>query len=121
MDISGRDQTQHWRITSLQEGRLSHGNISPTAHTTGSLQPILFSGQRWQDLRCWYNNPPIIDLLFTYHSIVGNVIITTLPSISTKGMTTDDLEKLMEETNEKMKRVFEETSKEVMDLQISDT
>lgn len=66
-------------------------------------------------------NRSFIYVLLHIYTIVGNVIITTLPSISTKGMTTDDLEKLMEETKEKMKRVFEATSKEVMDLHISDT
>lgn len=46
----------------------------------------------------------------------GKIIITTLPPISTEGMTVKDMEKLMEKTREVMSATFHETSKEVMQL-----
>lgn len=41
--------------------------------------------------------------------------MTTLPPISTIGMTVDDVDKLLQQTRDIMTPVFYETSKEVMD------
>ncbi|XP_017781817.1 PREDICTED: 1-acyl-sn-glycerol-3-phosphate acyltransferase alpha [Nicrophorus vespilloides] len=46
----------------------------------------------------------------------GKVIITTLAPISTEGMTTEDLEKLMDMTHKAMSETYLETSKEVCSM-----
>ena len=43
----------------------------------------------------------------------GEVIITALPEISTKGMTTEDVNKLIEKTKSAMIEAFNQSSKEV--------
>jgi len=43
----------------------------------------------------------------------ARIIVTTLPPISTVGLTTNDLESLMEQTREVMMKTFNETTKEV--------
>lgn len=44
----------------------------------------------------------------------GKVVITTLPPISTKGMTRDDLETLSEMARQQMIEVFNESSKDLV-------
>lgn len=45
----------------------------------------------------------------------GDIIVTTLPPISTEGLTRDDIESLMEKTRNAMLEVYRETSTEVQD------
>lgn len=45
----------------------------------------------------------------------GEIIVTTLPPISTEGLTRDDIESLMEKTRNAMLKVYRETSTEVQD------
>lgn len=44
----------------------------------------------------------------------GKVVITTLPPISTKGMTRNDLETLSDMTRQRMIEVFNESSKNLV-------
>lgn len=73
---------------------------------------------------------PILPVVFSSYSTfmdkknkrfdAGNVIITTLPPISTIGMTTDNIEELMEHTRNTMIKTFSDTSKEIEDKVQSD-
>lgn len=46
----------------------------------------------------------------------GQIIITTLPEISTVGLTSADVEKLIEDTRAKMQITFDASNKEVLAL-----
>lgn len=50
---------------------------------------------------------------FTGDFIVGKVIVTPLPPIPTEGLTSDDVDKLIERTREVMIATFQEVNKEV--------
>ncbi|EGI62764.1 PREDICTED: 1-acyl-sn-glycerol-3-phosphate acyltransferase alpha [Acromyrmex echinatior] len=43
----------------------------------------------------------------------GRIVVTTLPPISTEGLSTDDVEELMEKTRSTMSEVFHATSREI--------
>lgn len=49
----------------------------------------------------------------------GRVIVTTLPPISTEGLSTNDVEELMEKTRKAMAEVFHATNREIQ-LSLSD-
>lgn len=53
----------------------------------------------------------MIQYLFIF---TGKVVITTLPPISTKGMTRNDLETLSDMTRKQMIEVFNESSKNLV-------
>ena len=66
---------------------------------------------------------PILPVVFTSYTTfmdrkekrfdTGHVIVTTLPPISTAGLTTNDIEDLMERTRNAMVKTFAETTNEV--------
>lgn len=45
----------------------------------------------------------------------GEVIITALPEMSTKGLTLDDVDELIERTRESMIKVYKQTTREALD------
>ncbi|XP_073828325.1 1-Acylglycerol-3-phosphate O-acyltransferase 1 [Musca autumnalis] len=51
----------------------------------------------------------------------GNIIITTLPAVSTKGLTKDDLPELMEKVHKLMSDTFKQTSSEIVQRYASKT
>jgi len=63
-----------------------------------NLHELLFSLSPWN----W-----IINL------IKGRILVTTLPPISTEGLSTNDVEELMEKTRKAMNEVFHATSREI--------
>lgn len=57
----------------------------------------------------------LISFVWYIYFIAGKVIITTLPPISTKGLTIDNMDELINETRSKMSEIFHASSKEVKD------
>ncbi|TMW47913.1 hypothetical protein DOY81_007019, partial [Sarcophaga bullata] len=51
----------------------------------------------------------------------GNIIVTTLPAIPTKGLSKDDLPELMEKVHKLMQETFKQTSNEIMQRYASTT
>lgn len=72
---------------------------------------------------------PIVPVVFSAYNLFlntekkifnkGEVIITALPEISTKGLTSNDVDELLNRTRKAMMEVFNKTTKELQAKQIS--
>lgn len=93
------------------------------------IMPVVFSQYYFLDNESKTFEPGMVQLYAPVHSISvtyfsrndkfflfssGKVVITTLPPISTKGMTRNDLETLSDMTRQQMIEVFNESSKNLV-------
>ncbi|XP_076293148.1 1-Acylglycerol-3-phosphate O-acyltransferase 1 isoform X1 [Lasioglossum baleicum] len=89
-----------------------------TRHNTGEIHPF----KKGAFHVAIASQLPILPVVFSSYYFLsskekrfdsGRVIITSLPPISTKGLSTDDIEHLMQKTQSAMTDVFQTTSREV--------
>ncbi|XP_045542601.1 1-acyl-sn-glycerol-3-phosphate acyltransferase alpha [Papilio machaon] len=102
-----REKTKLWIFP--EGARYNNGNIQPfkkgafylAIDAQVPIMPVVFSQYYFLDNETKTFEP-------------GKVVITTLPPISTKGMTRNDLENLSEMARQKMIEVFNESSKDLV-------
>lgn len=89
-----------------------------TRHNTGEIHPFK-KGAFHVAVR---SQLPILPVVFSSYYFLsaeekrfdsGRVLVTTLPPISTEGLSTNDVEQLMEKTRSAMSEVFHATSREI--------
>ncbi|XP_043276382.1 1-acyl-sn-glycerol-3-phosphate acyltransferase alpha isoform X3 [Venturia canescens] len=89
-----------------------------TRHNTGQIHPF----KKGAFHVAINSQLPILPVVFSSYYFLskkekrfdaGRVVITTLPPISTKGLSTDDIAELMDKTRNAMIDVFQTTSREV--------